>query len=145
MSLCFPHIIGHRLCLMFAKKFNNIISVETLSFFADILRTSCFSPCICFITFSICWTHRQEPSLHSKRKEVERDSSNAHSLHTCHLLESQVSLRSPSTHPQIWYCIFVYEWVSLNMNDDRKESGFQYSIDTFTINAEICVKYGQHV
>lgn len=117
-----------------------------LSFVADILRTSCvFLPIFVSSHFQYVGLILRN-QVYIPRGKKEKGTAAMHTLFTsCHLLESQVSLRSPSTHPQISYCLFVYECVSLNMNDDRKECHFRYSIDTFTINAEIQVKYVQNL
>ena len=58
---CFPHIIGHRQCLMLVKQFYNLTSFEALSFFSDILSILCFSPSTCFIKISKCQTLLQVP------------------------------------------------------------------------------------
>lgn len=110
---CFPHIIGHRQCLMLAKKFNNLTRLGTLLFFPDILKASCvFLPVLVSSWFQYVKLIRNQ--VYSRKKGGERDRSNAHSLHTCHLSENKVSLRSP---PQILYCLFIYKRVTLNISD----------------------------
>lgn len=118
-GLCFPHIIGYRRCLMVGKQFNSLSSSKPLSFFPDILSILHFGPCTCFITVSICQTHLQASSLHPRKEEGERDSSNALSFPTCHFCQKIRPFWDAPTN--FILSLLAYKWVPLNISDGGKE------------------------